>query len=306
MPIYDQTFRRYDGPRRTTALWWPIARTTFRPVLKSKFTWFLLLGLLGYLIVISVGFFASAKMQELAPGQVGEATRTLRMQKLPMFGKDMQLGTVLYSFITPLFSMMGLLLLATGGGSISVDLKNAALPLYFSRPLKPWHYVFGKILGMAILPFASLTAGLLIVFIQFIAYFRGPSGLITDLPVLLAALLQVVIVSFMLSIAITAFSSTTKNARTAGILYFGFFIATTALGEVLVNAAHMRELRAIAPRFALDTVGRALLHPDFTQFTGPIDISGLRLRFAICALVVYALAFLGLLRHNLRVVEVVK
>ncbi|MGI8904977.1 MAG: ABC transporter permease subunit [Candidatus Sumerlaeaceae bacterium] len=306
MPIYDQTFRRYDGPRRTRALWWPIARTTFRPVLKSKLTWLLLLGVFVYLVFISIGFFAASKIQELAPGQAEEAARAARMQKLPIFGKDMDLGTVFYFFITPLFPAMGLLLLATGGGSISTDLRNSALPLYFSRPLKPWHYVFGKILGMAILPFGALTAGLLIIFVQFIAYFKGAPGLLSEFPVLLSALLQVGIVSFLLSIAITGFSSTTKNARTAGILYFGFFIATTALGEILVDAAHMRELRAIAPRFALDTVARVLLKPDFAQIRSSVDVTGVRFQFAACALVAYAVFFLVLLRRNLRVVEVVK
>lgn len=306
MPIYDQTFRRYDGPRHTTVLWWPIARTTFRPVLKNKLTWILLVGLLLALVALSIGFFAASKVEELAPGQANQAFRTARMQRIPLFGRDVNLGTLFHMCLGPVFPLMGLLMLATGGGSISADLRNSALPLYFSRPLKPWHYLFGKILGLTILPFSALTISLVIVFVQYVAYFRGAKDLLTDLPVFFAALLQVAIISFILSIAMTAFSSTTKNARTAGVLFFGFFIATTAIGVVFAGAAHMPELRVLAPRFALQTISRALLHPNFAQFGDSIDVTGIRLKFAVCALVFYSTLFLIILRRNLRVVEVVK
>jgi hypothetical protein len=306
VPIYDQTFRRYEGARSTRALWWPIARMTFKPALKNKLTWVLLVGMLLGLVALSIGFFAAAKVEELAPGQANEAMRTARMQKIPLFGRDVNLGTLFHVCLGPVFPLMGLLLLATGGGSISSDLRNSALPLYFSRPLRPWQYLFGKILGLTILPFSALSISLLIVFVQFVAYFRTTRDLITDLPVFLAALLQVLLISLMLAIAMAAFSSATKNARTAGVLFFGFFIATTAFGVALAGTTRMPELRVLAPRFALQTVSRALLHPNFSQFGDNIDVTGIRLKFALCALVFYTTCFLVLLRRNLRVVEVVK
>jgi hypothetical protein len=275
-------------------------------VFKSKLTWTLLLGLFVFLIIISVGFFAMSKIEQLAPEQAEHAARAARLQKLPMFGKNMDLGTVFYTFISPLFPLMGLLMLTTGGGSISTDLRHSALPLYFSRPLKPWHYVLGKILGLAMLPVGAMSAALILIYVQFIAYFKPPSALLSELPMLLAAILQVFLISLLLSIAITGFSSTTKNARTAGVLFFGFFVATTALGEVLVKAARMRELRAIAPRFGMDTIARGLLHPNFSEVMGSVDITGLRLPVAVTSISVYAIFFLWLLRRNLRVVEIVK
>ena len=50
MPIYEQSFRHYDGPRTTRRMWWPVAWQTMRPMLKPKPLWlFASLGLLSVL-----------------------------------------------------------------------------------------------------------------------------------------------------------------------------------------------------------------------------------------------------------------
>ena len=44
MPIYDQTFRRYEGPRRVRALWLPVAWQTLRRVLRTRLTYLAIAG----------------------------------------------------------------------------------------------------------------------------------------------------------------------------------------------------------------------------------------------------------------------
>jgi len=305
MPIYDQTFRRYEGERSTRALWWPVARNTVRPVLKNKLTWGLLLLLLIAVVVVSVGFFAAAKMAEVAPQHAEEAMRTMRSQRVWLFGKDVKLGTMFHLFINPLFPLLILLLLVTGAGSVSTDLRQNALPLYFSRPLKPWHYAFGKVAGLAILPAVAVTVAILILYLQFIAYFGTGLDVVKNLPVLGAAILQVCMISVFLALALAAFSSMTKTSRTAGVLFLGFLVLSFALANIFAETANAREFRAIAPRMAFSAISRAMLNPDLKEFRRQID-EGLRLTVAVGSLLTYTALFLFLLRRNLRVVEVVK
>lgn len=303
MPIYDQTFRRYEGTRSTRALWWPVARNTINPVLKNKLTWALFLMLLIAVVVVSVGFFAAAKVAEVAPHRAEDAMQAMQSQSVPLFGRNTTLGTLFHQFLTPMFSLLGLLLLVTGSGSISRDLRSSALPLYFSRPLKPWQYAFGKIIGLSIVPVIAMTVALLLLYFQFIAYFGSGYDLLRHLPVFGAAVVQVILTSVFLAIAITAFSSMTKTAGTAAVLYLGFLMLTFTMAQVFAETQNAREFRAMAPRMGLSVISRALLKPELQ---GRQLDQGLRLTLAVCSLLSYAALFLFILRRNLRVVEVVK
>lgn len=313
MPIYDQTFRRYEGDRKLTALWWPVAQQTFRPVLKSKLTWVLLLGLLIFVVIFSVSFFAASKLAEAAPEHVEQATKAVRAQKIPMFGKDVGIRTILYGFISPQFAVLWLLILATGGGSVSTDLRHSALPLYFSRPLRPWEYGVGKVLGLAILPVIALTAAMFLVFIQYIAYFSDLNGLLKELPGFLMALLYVILVSLFISLAMVAFSSNAKTARAAGVMYLGFFLLTAAVANGLAMTqgrrdvhGYGRQLRNLSPRHSFELISEKLLKPDLAKISRHYDVEGISSLSAVVSLGIYVLIFLWLLRRNLKVVEVVK
>lgn len=306
MPIYDQSFRRYEGERRTRMLWWPVARQTLRGIVRSKLMWLILLGLLVAVVAVSIGFFAASKLEQMAPEKVEEASQAIRTQNIPMFGRDVNLGTIFFSFLVPMFPVMWVLMLVAGGGSISSDLRSSALPLYFSRPLKPWEYALGKVLGLALVPAAAFAVAILLMYLQYVAYFRPPTALFTEAPVLLAAFLHIGLVSLFLALAMACFSSLTKTARTAAVMYLGFFVLMNALAASMREGTDMRELRALAPGTALQVIGRNLMNPNIQQFRMRMDVSGLGLQIALLSVLLYLVVFAIILRRNLRVVEVVK
>ncbi len=307
MPIYDQTFRRYTGTRHLQALWWPVTWYTFKPILKRKLVWILMVGFLLYLGAISVGFFATAKLGEFIKGdQSEEAMRAIRREGVRMFGADISLGTVLYSVMQPLKMLLWLLVLVAGAGAISSDRRHNALPLYFSRPLKPWHYTVGKILGVAILPLGAMLFTQWFVGLQYIAWYFPFSAFFTELPTFVMAAIYVVVLCGFIATVMASFSSMARSARVAGVAFLIFFVLLERLVPLLARSTDMWEMLSLSPLHSLDVIGQALLQPNLNEISSSVFTGGLSLPYSIMSVAGYTALFLYVLRKNLRVVEVVK
>jgi ABC-type transport system involved in multi-copper enzyme maturation permease subunit len=307
MPIYDQTFRRYTGPRNLRALWWPVTWFTFRPILKRKLVWILLVGFVLYLGAISLGFFASAKMGEfIYERQSREAARAIRREGIRMFGSDISLGTILYSVMQPLKMLLWLLVLVAGSGCISSDRRHNALPLYFSRPLKPWQYTFGKILGVAIMPLAAMLITQWVAGLQYIAWYYPFSALFTEIPTFLSAGVYAIILCGFIATVMASVSSMARSSRVAGVGFLVFFVLLENIVPLLAKTAGNTDLLALSPLHATDVIGRTLLAPDLHEISSSVETGKLSIQLAVIAVAAYSALFLYALRRNLRVVEVVK
>lgn len=307
MPIYDQTFRHYEGPRHLKALWWPVTVFTFKPVFKRKLVWLILAGFVLFLAYISIAFFIVAKMQEFVPDrQSREAARAVRRQGMRFFSAEVPLGTIFYSIMQPLTGMLWLLVLIAGSGCISSDRRNNALPLYFSRPLRPWDYAAGKILGVALLPLAAMLLTQWLIGIQYIAWYLPVSGFFTELPSFAAGAVYAVLLCGFVSLAMVSISSMAKSNRVAGVGFLVFFVLMQRLGPVLARATGSDFFRALSPLHSIDVIGRALLKPNFREISSSVDTGALQTPLAAMVCLGYIALFLVVLRRNLRVVEVVK
>ena len=307
MPIYDQTFRHYEGRRSERMLWWPIAWRTLRPILKAKFTWLLISGVACLIIVISVGFFASAKVGTMDTKTVDAAAQAAQMGNIPLFGRNITLNTVIFQLLDFQFGILWLLMLSAGGGIISSDLRFNALPLYFSRPLTVHDYIIGKVAGLSLLPFGVLGLATIIIFAQAIAYFYPtPELFLPQLPLMGATLLYVCLMCGFAALAMTSFSSMTKNARTAGIAYLGFWFLTGAIANIGRHAARIDMFAFIAPRRCLQLLAYKLLHPERRWLEHEFELGPYSVLIAAAVLAAYALIFIWIIRRNLKVIEVVK
>lgn len=307
MPIYDQTFRRYTGSRHLQALWWPVTWFTVRPILKRKLVWVMMVFFLLYLVAISVGFFASAKLGEHLRGEASEeAMRAMRREGVRVFGKDVTLGTILYSVMQPLKGLLWLLVLVAGAGSISSDRRHNALPLYFSRPLKPWQYTLGKILGVAAMPLAAMLLTQWIIGLQYIAWYFPFSAFFTELPTFAMAAIYVIILCGFIATVMASISSMARSARVAGVAFLVFFVLLERMVPLLSTSSGMWDLLSLSPLHSMDVIGRSLLNPDLGEISSSVETGALSLPFSILSIVAYSGIFLYALRKNLQVVEVVK
>lgn len=310
MPIYDQTFRHYEGERKSSALWWPIARQTLRPIVKSKLTYLILMGVVVPVIVISVSFFVSAKFGDII-GQHGHghnqaASSVAEASDVPLLKRNVSLNTLLFLGLYVEFATLWLLVAVRGGGIISVDKQNTALPLYFSRPLSIRDYILGKVLGLSILPAASLISAIMIIFLQAWAYFYSPAEAMRLLPSVVASAAYALLLSGFIALSMVAFSSLTKVSRTATITYLLFWFLSTPVSQMLMHATGNDATGAIAPSRALTIISMHMIRPEARWIRHNHEFRDFGLGVAIASIGLYSLFFILLIRRNLKIVEVVK
>lgn len=304
MPIYDQTFRRYEGPRRLRFLWWPVARQVIKPVLKSKLTWFILSGIVVPVLVVSIGFFISAKLEKVAPEHVEAAAQAIEVTDIPIFSRNRALNPILFTFLMGEYAFLWVFTLAAGGNTVSVEKRSNAFALYFARPLGPWEYIAGKVIGLTLLPSAVLMISLVVLYVQAWAYFLTVSQALALLPLLGRALLFVLVASLVTSLSMTACSGIAPSARAAGLLYLGFWMLASIVGNFLRHQGPWSSMRSLSPAHAMHALAVALINPGEKFLKKHREFADLDLDLAVVSLVVTCIVFFLLLRRSLRVVEV--
>lgn len=307
MPIYDQTFRRYEGPRSVGGLWRVVARQTLRPIIRSKLAILLLVGALIHITFYSVMLYVGAKAAELSPQHTTEqAAAAVRETGIPLFGRETKLNSMLFDFVRAETALVWLLILVTGGGSISSDIRNQALPLYFSRPLRPRDYIIGKVLGLAVAPVVVVCLAILLVYMQAIAYFFPVAELWKQAHLLLAGFVYVAGTSVFVALLMAAFSSASRRAATAAVSFLGFFALTGVVSRIAERAFHYRQVGTLSPGLDLQVLAYHLFKPEMRNVRRAMRVEEYQLSLVLLALAAYVLVALLVIRRNLKVVEVVK
>ncbi|PKO18040.1 hypothetical protein CVU37_06870 [candidate division BRC1 bacterium HGW-BRC1-1] len=306
MPIYEQSFRHYDGPRSIRRMWWPVAWQTMRPMLKPKPLWLFGSAHLIFLVVVSVSFFVTAKLKEIAPEQIEAATKVAQAVEVPIFGTNLSLATLLYVYLDVSFFIMLLLVLATVGSCISSDRQNMALPLYFSRPLGVTDYILGKITGIILIPLGFGTAAIFIIFIQAAAYFYSLPQALEQIPLLVTSVVALFSACLLASVSMAAFSSMAKTARTANGLFIAFWMLSGTVAGMLRQSTGQASWGAFSPRMAWRNFAQDIMGAETQRFGRSSDFLEISTTAATISIVLYILLFLYITRRNLKVVEVVK
>lgn len=307
MPIYDQSFRHYEGPRRTRGLWRVVAWQTLRPILRSKLALLLLFGVLIHITFYSVVMYIGATtLKALPEAQADQAAAMAAEQGIPMFNRKVGLNTILFQFVMLESGLVWLLVLVTGGGVISGDLRNAALPLYFSRPLRPRDYIIGKILGLAAAPVVVVSAAVLLIYMQAIAYHFGAADLVRQSRLLLFSVGYAVLSALVVSVLMAACSSACRKASTAAVAFFGLYAIAGAAANLAQRGLRYRQAGTLSPGLDLQIVAHWLFDPDLRRMRQRIRFEQYDVRLAALMLLLYCVIALIILRRNLRVVEVVK
>ena len=211
-PIHDQSYRHYEGERRSLGRAWSvITRTGIRSSLARR--WFLVL-----LAVAWIPFIASTihiYLVTMYP-TIGQQVLAVDAHRFMQFIEQQGI----WVFFVTIFA---------GSGLIANDRRANALQIYLSKPLLRSEYIGGK---FAILPtlliFVTLVPALLLLLMQ--VMFAGNldfirANLYVVPAVILASLMRVLIsASTML-----ALSSLSKSTRFVAILYAGAIFFTEAV-----------------------------------------------------------------------------
>lgn len=251
MPIFDQSYRHYQGKFKGYAFrWWAITRKGIMHFLRRK--WFLLLLLLTLIPFIVRGImiyvathFPEAKIQMLDIN--------------PRF---------FYQFIMQQQFFILIITVLTGSGLIANDLRYNALQLYLSKPIRRLDYIGGKLGIIAFfLSLVTLVPALFLFIIRLL--FSNDLSFIKQyywLPFSIIAFSMIIIM--VTSCFITAISSLFKSTRLAAIVFAVIFIFSATIFQIFYRIFHNAHFVLVSYLHNLDQVGSKLFSVT-PRYRGP-------------------------------------
>ncbi|MFN7915153.1 MAG: ABC transporter permease subunit [Vicinamibacterales bacterium] len=278
MPIHDQGYRRYAGPRAEAGRAWSVIATAGIRTLFAKraFVGLLLLAWVPFVVRV-VQIYAAANLpqaQFLAPDA-------------KMFRDFLGQQEVFLFFIT----------VYAGTGLIANDRRANALQIYLSKPLTRPEYIFGKfsILFVLLLLVTWVPAVLLLVIqVLFAGSFTFFVKNLFLLPAItIFSLIQVTAVS----LAMLALSSLSRSSRYVGVLYAGLIFFSQALYGVVRGITGDTRLAWLSVTFDLQQIGDAVFRTA-PRFHMPVWSA-----FAVVGLLIVVSALV--LERRVRGIEVV-
>lgn len=250
MPIYDQTYRTFDGEVQRHFRWWPIVQQETRILFNYRsFVVLIILGMaLFFLRVMQVVIYDTIRNNPNSP--LAAVAQNVAMLEVN--------NQMFFDFIRMQAPIVFLLCIYAGSGMICDDFKNNLMEVYFSKPLSWIDYVLGKSMTLMLLGFGMTTfPALILVLLHNILdpgwdTLRATYALPWDIVVFSCVL--VVPIAFGILASSTLFGS----QRFSGIAVFIVVFGDVALAGLLAELLHKQNAMIVGIPFAINRVGESL------------------------------------------------
>jgi ABC-2 type transport system permease protein len=240
MPIYEQTYRRYEARR-------PLRRARFVPIAREALK--LILARRAYLFLLMIAWipFIARVIQVYVVTRFPEAGRVLPVDGT-LFGEFLNQQGVFVLFLT----VFG------GAGLVANDLRTGAILVYLSRPLTRRDYVLGKAFVLLALNYSVTLLPALVLYL--VAIGLAPDQFLKASLAWIgpAIVLHATVMSLVLSLVSLAVSSLSRSARVAGLGFFGLVMGLEVVQGILWAIYRRRETSLVSIQEDIEAVGRAL------------------------------------------------
>lgn len=212
-PIYDLTYRNYDGPLvPPSRRWWVIARTGVLQAFRLKGYWIsLVLGAWYYLAMLIVLFFIQ-QFTASANGARGLEEYVSRIVWKDQFVHGLATGQLFYFVIV----------LMVGVGAIANDNRANALLVYLSKPCTKADYLIGKWMGIFIPLFFAMALPALVFFLYCALSYRE-YGFLEERSMLPLVMLAAAMGAAFHTSIVLGVSSLFRQGRLAGAAHAGLY-----------------------------------------------------------------------------------
>ncbi len=278
MPIHDQGYRRYQGPRTPRGCAWAVITTAGLRTFFGKRA-FLALLLLSWLpfVVRTVQIYAAANFPQMAfMAPTAETFRQFMSQQDP------------FVFFVTVY---------VGAGLIANDRRANALQIYLSKPISRGDYVLGKMaILMTFLLMVTWLPATMLLLVQ-VSFAGSLTFLKSNLYLFPAITVLALVEVTMVSAAMLALSSLSNNSRFVGILYAGLIFFSDALFRVLRAVTGESRLSWVSFGNNLAQIGDAMFRVPL-RYSTPWPVS-------LLMVVVLVVASGMILEKRVRGVEVI-
>jgi ABC-type transport system involved in multi-copper enzyme maturation permease subunit len=245
MPIYDQSYRTFEGESPRQAQWATVAAQEWRANTRSRF--------LIYLFIVG-GFHFVARVAQIIVFDllVGDPNHPLSQ----VFGGVAFLKIEPKTFLqfvqiqTPLTFFAMLLI---GSGMICNDFRNHLMEVYFSKPLTWRDYLAGKLMALVGvgLVLTAVPAVLLVLLHNLMdpAWETLSATWWLPLPIVAYSLLLLVV----MAATVLAASAISRSANVAAMGLFTLVLTNSAMSALLPELLH-------SPNYALVALPVAIIH----------------------------------------------
>jgi ABC-2 type transport system permease protein len=301
MPVYDRSYRRWDGEfLRRPVRWLPIWSNGVRLAFRSKGSPFRTVMFYGFLFVTLVPFLILFLLNFLfffPPEFISKAFAEFLEEVA-------KIRPVQYVAMVHLFVPRGFLMIVTvifGAGLIAKDRAASALPLYLSRPMTRLDYIFGKWFVVAFF-LACLT-----LFPSLLLWL-----FVTDLHELGAIFQLCTALIALYATTILALSALCRRPMVAGLIWFAWVMVTGILGAVISFQLDSAAVLALSPQHCIGAIAQHAFDLSAVQeVEGGSEVlrrlgleSDLPVRLAWLSLVAHVLAGCAILFRSLRAADV--
>jgi len=220
MTIREKGYSHWDGQLLERRFpWTPITRLGIRLAFRKKYFRFIFFGSLVPAVVFLVGFYISERLEDFQFMLQG-SRRILEVN--PAYFKT-------YLSSDFLLFMIVMILVVSGAGLISDDLKHNSLQLYFARPLTKAGYLIGKA-SVVVFFLLLLTLVPALLFIVFKLLFAGDFRFLAAFPWLpLSVIGYSLFLTFFFCAYTLLLSCLSKNRRYVSILIFAIYLFSDIL-----------------------------------------------------------------------------
>jgi ABC-type transport system involved in multi-copper enzyme maturation permease subunit len=262
MPIYDQSYRSYEGTLRRRGRWAVMVGQELRILFSRRM--FIFLVVLGniHLFLRVLQIYVLDVLSQRADSPLASNFSGLAF--------DQTGAWVYFDFLRMQSPLVFLTLIYAGSGLICNDFRNNLTEIYFSKPINWRDYAAGKIMsliaiGMGLSALPALLMGLL--HIVFSPTWPAIKETATLAPAVIAFAL--ILVGSM-ALVILACSCLVNSAKFTGASVFLLTLTNIAFGAMLAGMLQERNYLVLAYPVSLNNVGEFLFQEH--RYRNPINV----------------------------------
>ena len=259
MPIYEQSYRRFEGGLVSHWRWWIMAQQETRVLLSMRS--FLILMVLGFAqfffrLVQIVGY------SMLASNPSNPLTMALR--QIDLLSVDNQMY---FDFLRLQAGFVFVMTIATGSGFICNDFRYNLTEIYFSKPLSWKDYVFGKVSTLVILGLTLTAVPALVLNFLYVALIPSWEHAYDALNLVIPIVVFSLSIVLSCTLGVLASSALFTSQRFASIAVFMVLLGNVSIVTVLAGILRKGNLLAWAYPMTLNRIGESLFEVRHKTFT---------------------------------------
>lgn len=261
MPIYEQTYRSYDGTLRPRFRWMTMLRQEWRVLMTRRmFKFLVLLGNFHFVIRIIQIYVIDV----LSKQQVGPFVDDFAGVQFEDIG-----AWIYFDFLRIQAPLIFITLIYAGSGLICNDFRNNLMEIYFSKPLNWRDYVAGKVATLASIGLALSALPALFMALVHVLFLPTLDELANTLALVLPMIGFSFVLVFSFALSILASSAMINSSRFSAIAVFLVAFVNLTVGALIGGLTGIEEFLLIAYPVSLNYLGELMFQES--RYVIPID-----------------------------------